>query len=182
MVPEKWKVSGIVPILKKRDPSVCGNYRGIALMSLAAKLCNRILLNRIQLHTEPLLWPNQNGFRTFRSTTQHILALKRSIEECTVKKECTDFEVEAGVLQSDTLALPCLLLSWTISSEFLYQTIVLASWSQSAYFDDNWPSTWQTWTLWRTSFFYMALHINLQKTEYIRIGDFSDDWWCDRGS
>ena len=55
VVPEKGKVSGIVPILKKGDPSVCGNYRGIALMSLVAKLCNRILLNRIQLHTEPLL-------------------------------------------------------------------------------------------------------------------------------
>ena len=88
VVPEEWKVSGIVPILKKGDPSLCGNYRGIALMSLAAKLYNRILLNRIQPHIEPLLRPNQNGFRIGRSTTQHILALRRIIEECTVRKEC----------------------------------------------------------------------------------------------
>ena len=88
VVPEGWKVSGIVPILKKGDLSVCGNYWGIALMSLAAKLCNRILLNHIQPHIEPLLWPNQNWFHVGRSTTKHILALKRSIEECRVRREC----------------------------------------------------------------------------------------------
>ena len=45
--PEEWKVSGIIPIFKKGDASMCENYRGIALMSLTAKLYNKILINRI---------------------------------------------------------------------------------------------------------------------------------------
>ena len=80
--------SGIIHIFKKGDASVCGNYWGIALRSLAAKLYNRILLNRIQPQVEPLLQPNQNCFHEGRSTIQHILASRQIIEECTVRKEC----------------------------------------------------------------------------------------------
>ena len=39
-----------------------------------------MLLNRIQPILDPLLRPNQNGFRPGRSTTSHILALRRIIE------------------------------------------------------------------------------------------------------
>ena len=37
VVSEEWKVSGIIPIFKKGEASVHGNYQGIALMSLAIK-------------------------------------------------------------------------------------------------------------------------------------------------
>ena len=56
VVPEEWKFSGIIPIFKKGDASVCGNTWSIALMSLAAKLYNWILLNHIQPNVE--LQPN----------------------------------------------------------------------------------------------------------------------------
>ena len=39
-----------------------------------------MILNRIQPVLDPLLRPNQNGFRPGRSTTSHILALRRLIE------------------------------------------------------------------------------------------------------
>ena len=39
-----------------------------------------MILNRCRPHIEPLLRPNQNGFRAERSTTSHILALRRLIE------------------------------------------------------------------------------------------------------
>ena len=39
-----------------------------------------MLLNRIQPYIDPLLRPNQNGFRSGRSTMVHILALRRLIE------------------------------------------------------------------------------------------------------
>jgi hypothetical protein len=45
-VPNEWHVSLLIPIYKKGDPSQCNN-RGIALMSVCAKLYNRILLGRI---------------------------------------------------------------------------------------------------------------------------------------
>ena len=44
------------------------------------KTLNRMLLNRIQPHLEKVLRDNQNGFRPGRSTTSHILALRRIIE------------------------------------------------------------------------------------------------------
>ena len=43
-------------------------------------MTNKMILNRIQPHIDPILRPNQNGFRTGRSTTSHILALRRLIE------------------------------------------------------------------------------------------------------
>ena len=39
-----------------------------------------MILNRIQPQLDTLLRPNQNGFRTKRSTTFHTLALRRIIE------------------------------------------------------------------------------------------------------
>ena len=78
--PEQWSLSHIQPIPKSGDLSDVGNYRGIALSPIAAKIANKMILNRIQPVLDPLLRPNQNGFRPGRSTTSHILALRRIIE------------------------------------------------------------------------------------------------------
>ena len=48
------------------------NYRGISLMSQAAKLFNRILLNRIRDPIDAILRPNQAGFRRGRSCIDQI--------------------------------------------------------------------------------------------------------------
>ena len=50
-------------------------------MSTAAKVYNKLLLNRLSPHIEPILRTNQNGFRKGRSTTGHILTLRRIFEE-----------------------------------------------------------------------------------------------------
>ena len=57
------------------------NYRGISLTSIAAKIYNRLLVNRIVPQVDPLLPKNQNGFRKGRSTISQILSLRRIIEE-----------------------------------------------------------------------------------------------------
>ena len=80
-VPAEWHTSVIVPVFKKGDSSICNNYRGIALMSVYAKLYNRILFVRLRNTLEKHLRPNQNGFRPLRSTSQQVLALRRLIEE-----------------------------------------------------------------------------------------------------
>ena len=251
VVPDEWKVSGIIPIFKKGDASVCANYRGIALMSLAAKLYNRILLNRIQPHVEPLLRPNQNGFRVGRSTVQHILALRRIIEECTVRQECqcvvtfidfskafdsisrtrmeevlynyglstkivtavmsmysgtaarvvtadgcsADFQVEAGVLQGDTLApyLFVIVVDYVLraaipddSVGFMIQKRLSrrhpAKYVTDLDFADDiallsgtMANAQTLLTAVEENAAAVGLHINMKKTEYIRIGDFSGD-------
>ena len=61
--PEQWTTNIIVPLPKKGDLSCMNNYRGITLMSIAAKVYNKILLTRIRDHVEPKLRSNQAGFR-----------------------------------------------------------------------------------------------------------------------
>ena len=78
--PKQWSEINILPIPKTGDLSDTGNYRGISLSSIVAKVVNKMILNRIQSQMDNNLRPNQNGFRPGRSTTSHILALRRLIE------------------------------------------------------------------------------------------------------
>ena len=52
--PRQWITNVIIPLPKKGDLSLMTNYRGISLMSIAAKVYNKILLNRIRPHVDPL--------------------------------------------------------------------------------------------------------------------------------
>ena len=79
-IPDRWKLSNIVPVPKKGDLTKTDNYRRISLTSIVNKPLNRMLLNRIKPSLEEVLRDNQNGFRPGRSTTSHILALRRIIE------------------------------------------------------------------------------------------------------
>ena len=79
--PKEWGISGLTPIPKKGNLTKTDNYRGISLSQVASKIYNRCLLNRIRPVIDEVLRPNQNGFRQGRSTTSHILALRRIVEE-----------------------------------------------------------------------------------------------------
>ena len=70
--PDQWITSVIVPLPKKGDLSLMTNYRGISLLSIAAKVYNKILLNRIRDEVDPILRKNQAGFRPGRSCAQKI--------------------------------------------------------------------------------------------------------------
>ena len=78
--PRQWITNVIIPLPKKGDLSMMTNYRGISLMSIAAKVYNKILLNRIRPHVDPLLRRNQAGFRPGRSCAQQIHILRRIME------------------------------------------------------------------------------------------------------
>ena len=79
--PKVWPTSQIIPFPKKGDLSLATNYRGISLLSIAAKIYNKLILNRLIPKVDPLLINNQNGFRSGRSTLSQILALRRILEE-----------------------------------------------------------------------------------------------------
>ena len=78
--PDQWITSVIVPLPKKGDLSLMTNYRGISLLSIAAKVYNKILLNRIRDEVDPILRKNQAGFRPGRSCAQQIHILRRVLE------------------------------------------------------------------------------------------------------
>ena len=84
--PDIWVKSGIVPLPKKGDLGITGNYRGISLTVTAAKIFNKMILDRIRPHLDPLLRINQNGFRAGRSTLSQILTLRRLIEGINAKQ------------------------------------------------------------------------------------------------
>ncbi|KAI8514995.1 hypothetical protein Bbelb_075860 [Branchiostoma belcheri] len=78
--PEQWITNVIIPLPKKGDLTLMTNYRGISLMSVAAKVYNKILLMRIREHVDPILRKNQAGFRPSRSCAQQIHILRRIME------------------------------------------------------------------------------------------------------
>ena len=49
-------------------------------LGLAAKTYNRIVIDCVKPHADPLLRKNQNGFRQERGTLEQILCLRRLIE------------------------------------------------------------------------------------------------------
>ena len=85
-LPDQWKQLLIVPVPKKGDLTKTSNYRGIALTSVVLKTLNKLILNRLQPFIEPILRDNQNGFWQGRSTSGHILALRRLLEGVTERK------------------------------------------------------------------------------------------------
>ena len=69
----------ILAFPKKGDLSKTSNYTGITLTSIAAKIYNALLLNRILPGMEKILRRNQNGLRKGRSTIGQILTVRRII-------------------------------------------------------------------------------------------------------
>ena len=111
---DRWMKGCILPFPKKGDLGLAKNYRGITLTSIAAKIYNALLRNRIEPKIDNILRKNQNGFRRNRSTTSQILTIRR-ILECVRAKNLQAtlifvdftteyFDIVAGVLQGDTLA------------------------------------------------------------------------------
>ena len=70
----------ILPFPKKGDLGLAKNYRGITLTSIAAKIYNARLWNRIVPKIDNILRKNQNGFRRNRSTTSQILTIRRILQ------------------------------------------------------------------------------------------------------
>ena len=84
ITPTIWNKAFLVPIPKgaSKDPHIPTNYRGISLLSCAAKLYSAIINNRIGFinDSEESLVKEQNGFRKNRSCEDHIYTLTSLIE------------------------------------------------------------------------------------------------------
>ena len=74
---DRWMKGCILPSAKKGDLRLAKNYRGISLTSIAAKIYNALLRNRIEPKIDNILRKNQNGFRRNRSTISQILTIRR---------------------------------------------------------------------------------------------------------
>ena len=70
----------ILSFPKKSELGLAENYRGITLTSIAAKIYNALLCNRIEPKIDSIVRKNQNDFRRNRSTTSQILTICRILE------------------------------------------------------------------------------------------------------
>ena len=74
-IPQEWRTSVITPIFKQKgDPLMCGNYRGIKLLSHCLKLLERVIEARLRLIVN--IKQNQYGFQKGRSTTEPMFCLR----------------------------------------------------------------------------------------------------------
>ena len=81
-VPDAWRSSKMILLLKKGDPEDLNNYRPITLLSQIYKVFTRVVLNRIQKRLDNELSKEQAGFRSGYSTIDHIHVLKQLMEKC----------------------------------------------------------------------------------------------------
>ena len=80
--------SGImVPLFKKGDRRVPGNYRGVCLLSMSSRVLARVIARRVSVWAEGmgLLDDNQAGFRSGRSTAdvvQMMVRVQEDVDDC----------------------------------------------------------------------------------------------------
>ena len=82
---DRWTKRCILLFLRKVDLGIVKNCRGITFTSIAAKIYNVLLCNRIELKIEKILRKNQNGFRRNQSTSQ-VSSIRRILEGVRAKK------------------------------------------------------------------------------------------------
>ena len=74
-VPEDWRKANIVPIFKKGDKHLAGNYRPVSLTSVTCKILEHIVHSSIMGHFQAnsILCDNQHGFRKRRSSETQLI-------------------------------------------------------------------------------------------------------------
>ena len=88
--PTSWKQATIIPIPKPgKDNTDPSNYRPIALTSCLCKTLERVINTRLIwfLESNGLITNFQCGFRSKRSTVDHLVRLETFVREAFIKKE-----------------------------------------------------------------------------------------------
>ena len=75
--PDKLKIAKVIPLYKKDDPSIVGNYRPISILPVLSKIIEKIMFKQIHEYfkTHKLYYANQYGFRESHSTEHAQLEL-----------------------------------------------------------------------------------------------------------
>ena len=88
--PENWRSANICPIYKSGDKSDITNYRPISLLSVASKVAERCIFNRIYPLLHDQIYTLQHGFMKGRSTVTQLLQVLHDILKSVIKGEQVD--------------------------------------------------------------------------------------------
>jgi Reverse transcriptase (RNA-dependent DNA polymerase) len=102
--PEKLKSSKIVPVHKKGNKKVLGNYRPIAILPIKSKILEKLICNRLVNYFEKfvIFSSQQHGYRNNRSTTTALYEFLMKIYAYLEKGEIT-----SGVFVDLSKAFDC---------------------------------------------------------------------------
>lgn len=123
--PELWSKSIIVPLYKKGDVNLPGNYRGISLLSVVSKVFTYILNKRLTnwAEEEGKIVKEQAGFRAGHSTVDHIFTLisviQKSMSQGKRKAYVAFIDYEKAFDSVDRKCLWSLLCKYGISKKML---------------------------------------------------------------
>ena len=73
--PDDWKCAGVTPLLKQGEASYLHNYRPISVISVIAKVFERIVYDQLYifLSNEDIIPTHQSGFRSLHSAVTALL-------------------------------------------------------------------------------------------------------------
>ena len=79
--PDDWKCARVTPLFKQGEPSDLINYRPISVISVIAKVFERIIYDQLYnfLTNEDIISNHQSGFRSLHST---LTALLEATDNC----------------------------------------------------------------------------------------------------
>ena len=80
-VPNDWRCGLIIRLPKKGNLMECGNWRGLTLLPVAAKVFGKVIITRIGDAVDTRLRQGQAGFRRGRGTVEQIFILRNIIEQ-----------------------------------------------------------------------------------------------------
>ena len=78
--PDDWKLARVSPIYKSGDKQQCGNYRPISVLSVAAKVFEKLVSDQLNdyLRRKSILTESQSGFTKGYSTASSLLTTTNS--------------------------------------------------------------------------------------------------------
>ena len=81
LFPEIWKHANVVPVHKKNEKNLKGNYRPISLLPIFRKILEKLVYDSLYSHLVSceVLDPNQSGFRPGDSTVNQLLSITHTI-------------------------------------------------------------------------------------------------------
>lgn len=111
LVPDAWNEAWIVSILKKGDPKLMNNYRGISLIPVIVKIVTSIVTIRLRDTLEEANWfvKEQAGFRSHEECAGHVCSLYEILTRRKISGKKTYVAFIDIRKAYDTVPIECLL-------------------------------------------------------------------------
>lgn len=88
-MPNEWKRANVLPIHKRDNKDICGNYRPVSLLPILSKILEKLVFKYVYnfLLDHNVFTPHQSGFRPSDSTVNQLACLYHTFCEALDKKK-----------------------------------------------------------------------------------------------